>query len=108
MPVAAGYGTSLMRSLIVTEHPLILSRTETALLLVCTSMLAAAGIYAWLACDLARLPADVAYGTDALLLSGLQLYPLLFLFALAGGFGCGALVSITLRRHGFMTDRSFQ
>ncbi|RRW69186.1 hypothetical protein EGJ48_17860 [Pantoea dispersa] len=92
----------------MTEHPLTLSRTGTALLLVCASMLAAAGIYAWLACDLARLPADVAYGTDALLLSGLQLYPLLFLFALAGGFGCGALVSISLRRHGFMTDRSFQ
>ncbi len=78
----------------MTEHPLTLSRTETALLLVCASMLAAAGIYAWLACDLARLPAGVAYGTDALL----------FLFALAGGFGYGALVSITLRRHGFMTD----
>ncbi|NIF03503.1 hypothetical protein F3J38_26230 [Pantoea sp. Acro-805] len=89
----------------MTEHPLTLSRTETALLLVCASMLAAAGIYAWLACDLTRLPAGIAYGTDALLLSGLQLYPLLFLFALAGGFGCGALVSITLRRHGFMAER---
>jgi len=92
----------------MTEHPLTLSRTETALLLVCPSRRAAAGFYAWLAGAFARLPAGVAYGTDALLLSGLQLYPLLFLFALAGGFGCGALVSITLRRHGFMTDRSFQ
>ncbi|HCR0227208.1 hypothetical protein FHW04_003833 [Pantoea sp. AN62] len=92
----------------MTEHPFTLSRLETALLLVCASMLAASGIYAWLACDLAGPIRGMAYGSDALVLSGLQLYPLLFLFALAGGFGCGALVSITLRRHGFMTDRSFQ
>ncbi|MFJ5162133.1 hypothetical protein ACIP6T_23445 [Pantoea sp. NPDC088449] len=92
----------------MTEKPLTFSQTETVLLLVCASLLAAAGIYAWLACDLAgRLP-GMTYGPDALLLSGLQLYPLLFLFALAGGFGCGALASITLRRHGFMTDRSYQ
>jgi len=50
----------------------------------------------------------MTYGSDALVLSSLQLYPLLFLFSLAGGFGCGVLTSITLRRHGFMNERSFQ
>lgn len=92
----------------MTEKTLTLSRLETALLLVCASLLAAAGIYAWLACDLAGLITGMTYGSDALVLSGLQLYPLLFLFSLAGGFGCGVLTSITLRRHGFMNERSFQ
>lgn len=92
----------------MTEKPLTLSRLETALLLVCASLLAAAGIYAWLACDLADPIIGMTYGSDALVLSGLQLYPLLFLLSLAGGFGCGVLTSITLRRHGFTADRSFQ
>ncbi|MBT8500015.1 hypothetical protein DH20_11290 [Pantoea agglomerans] len=93
----------------MTEKPLTLSRLETALLLVCASLVAAAGIYAWLACDLAGpMIIGMTYGSDALVLSGLQLYPLLFLLSLAGGLGCGVLTSITLRRHGFMADRSFQ
>lgn len=90
----------------MTEKLLTLSQLETALLLVCASLLAAAGIYAWLACDLAGPITGMTYGSDALVLSGIQLYPLLFLFSLAGGFGCGALTSITLRRHGFMADRN--
>jgi len=90
----------------MTEKTLTLSRLETALLLVCASLLAAAGIYAWLACDLAGPITGMTYGSDALVLSGLQLYPLLFLFSLSGGFGFGVLTSITLRRHGFMADRN--
>ncbi|MFT4271952.1 MAG: DUF1281 domain-containing protein [Pantoea sp.] len=43
-------------------------------------------------------------GPDGLIMNGLQVFPLLFLFALAGGFGCGALVSVTLRRQGFMDE----
>ncbi|WP_458039109.1 hypothetical protein [Pantoea ananatis] len=35
----------------MTEHPLTLSGLETALLLVCASFLAAAGLYAWLVCE---------------------------------------------------------
>ncbi|CAH6374819.1 hypothetical protein [Pantoea agglomerans] len=92
----------------MTEHPVTLSRTETVLLLVCASLLAAAALYAWLACEIAGRMDGITYGADALVLSGLQLYPLLFLFSLAGGFGCGVLTSITLRRHGFMNERSFQ
>lgn len=92
----------------MTEKTLTLSRLETALLLVCASLLAAAGIYAWLACDLAGPITGMTYGSDALVLSGLQLYPLLFLLSLAGGLVCGVLTSITLRRHGFMNERSFQ
>jgi hypothetical protein len=90
----------------MTEKTLTLSRLETALLLVSASLLAAAGIYAWLACDLAGPITGMTYGSDALVLSGLQLYPLLFLFSLSGGFGFGVLTSITLRRHGFMADRN--
>lgn len=90
----------------MTEQPLRLIPLERALLLVCASLLAAAGIYAWLACDLAGPITGMTYGSDALVLSGLKLYPLLFLFSLAGGFGFGVLTSITLRRHGFMADRN--
>ena len=90
----------------MTEKTLTLSRLETALLLVCASLLAAACLYAWLACDLAGPITGMTYGSDALVLSGLQLYPLLFLFSLSGGFGFGVLTSITLRRHGFMADRN--
>ena len=78
------------------------------MMLVCASLLASAGIYAWLVCDLMGRTIEFALGSDALLLSGLQVFPLLFLLALAGGFGCGALVSITLRRQGFMTNRSYE
>ena len=92
----------------MTEKTLTLSRLETALLIVCASLLAAACLYAWLVCDLAGPINGMSYGSDALVLSGLQLYPLLFLFSLAGGLGFGALTSITLRRHGFTADRSFQ
>jgi len=92
----------------MTEKPLTLSRIETALLLVCASLLAAAAIYAWLGCEIAGRMDGITYGSDALIFSGLQLYPLLFLISLAGGFGCGVLASITLRRHGFMNERSFQ
>lgn len=88
------------------EKNLTLSRLETALLLVCASLLAAAALYAWLACEIAGRMDGITYGADMLVLSGLQLYPLLFLFSLSGGFGCGALTSITLRRHGFMADRN--
>lgn len=88
------------------EKTLTLSRLETALLLVCASLLAAAALYAWLACEIAGRMDGITYGADALVLSGLQLYPLLLLLSLAGGFGCGALTSITLRRYGFMADRN--
>lgn len=37
----------------MTEKTVTLSRLETAMLLVCASLLAADGLYAWLACDLA-------------------------------------------------------
>ncbi|ADU73068.1 hypothetical protein [Pantoea sp. At-9b] len=85
------------------ETPLTFSRLETALLLVCVSLLAAAGLYAWLVCELMnRNIMAAAGGPDGLIMNGLQVFPLLFLFALAGGFGCGALVSVTLRRQGFM------
>ena len=90
------------------EKTLTLSRLETALLLVCASLLAAACLYAWLVCDLAGPITGMTYGSDALVLSSLQLYPLLFLLSLAGGLGLGALTSITLRRYVFMADRSFQ
>jgi len=90
----------------MTEKPLALSRLETALLIVCASLLAAAALYAWLACDFTGRMDGIIYGSDALILSGLQLYPLLFLLSLAGGLGCGVLTSITLRRLGFMTDRN--
>lgn len=92
----------------MTEKTITLSQLKTALLLVCASLLAAATVYAWLACEIAGRMDGITYGSDALILSGLQLYPLLFLFSLAGGFGCGVLISITLRRHGFMNERSFQ
>lgn len=88
----------------MTEKTVTLSRLETAMLLVCASLLAADGFYAWLACDLAGRMDGISYGSDALVLSGLQLYLVLFLFPPAGGFG--VLICITLRRHGFMTDRN--
>lgn len=91
----------------MTEHPLTLSGLETALLLVCASFLAAAGLYAWLVCDFTEGGLLIlTTGADAGLLSAVQDFPLLFLFSLAGGSGCGALISITLRRNGFMTQWS--
>lgn len=85
------------------ETPLTFSRFESALLLVCVSLLAAAGLYAWLVCDLLNRMIELAMGgPDGQLMNGMRAFPLLFLLSLAGGFACGALVSITLRRHGFM------
>ncbi|CAX53662.1 Uncharacterized protein EbC_pEb17202090 (plasmid) [Erwinia billingiae Eb661] len=90
------------------EKPLTLSRSGTALLLVCVSLLAAAGLYAWLVCETFStriLPSPA--GSGDVLMNGLRDFPLIFLLSLAGGFACGALVSITLRRQGFMTYRSY-
>ncbi|MEN4892597.1 hypothetical protein [Erwinia billingiae] len=90
------------------EKPLALSRSGTALLLVCVSLLAAAGLYAWLVCETFSaviLPSPA--GSGDVLMNGLRDFPLIFLLSLAGGFACGALVSITLRRQGFMADRSY-
>ncbi|WP_145033271.1 hypothetical protein [Pantoea ananatis] len=88
------------------EHPLTLSGLETALLIVCTSFLAAAGLYAWLVCDFTQGGLLVLRaGAGAGLLSAVRDFPLLFLLSIAGGTGAGALISITLRRNGFMTDR---
>ncbi|MGP2417053.1 hypothetical protein ACWXV6_22000 [Pantoea ananatis] len=90
----------------MTEHPLTLSGLETALLLICASLLAAAGLYAWLVCEFTEGGLLIlTAGPDAGLLSAVRDFPLLFLFSLAGGSGCGALISITLRRYGFMADR---
>lgn len=91
------------------ETPLTLSRSGTALLLVCVSLLAAAGLYAWLVCETFSagiLPSPARSGDG--LVNGLRDFPLIFLVSLAGGFACGALVSITLRRQGFMADKSHE
>ncbi|MBN7124690.1 hypothetical protein BSU01_23760 [Erwinia billingiae] len=90
------------------EKPLTLSRSGTALLLVCVSLLAAAGLYAWLVCETFSagvLPSPA--GSGDVLVNGLRDFPLIFLMSLAGGFACGALVSITLRHQGFMANRSY-
>lgn len=79
------------------EKNLTLSRLETTFLLVCTAFMTAAGLYAWLVCELMN---DAGMRTS--LTDNLSVYPLLFLFSLAGGSAGGALVSITLRRHGFL------
>ncbi|MFL6615353.1 MAG: hypothetical protein ACJ8LD_16750 [Pantoea agglomerans] len=93
----------------MTEQPLRLIPLERALLLICASLLAAAGLYAWLICEFTDGGLLILRaGADAGLLCAVRDFPLLFLFSLAGGFGCGVLTSITLRRHGFMADRSFQ
>ncbi|WP_261643052.1 hypothetical protein [Erwinia mallotivora] len=84
------------------EAPFTLSNTERTLMLVCISLLAATGLYAWLVSEI--------FNTFSLILISreqtydLRVFPLLFLIALTGGFACGALVSITLRRNGFMRD----
>ncbi|MEJ1268991.1 hypothetical protein WDV93_24935 [Pantoea ananatis] len=91
----------------MTEHPLTLTGLETALLLICASFLAAAGLYAWLVCEFTEGGLLVlSAGADAGFLSAVRDFPLLLLFSLAGGAGCGALISITLRRNGFIADRS--
>ncbi|MDF7788382.1 hypothetical protein P4910_23325 [Pantoea stewartii] len=87
----------------MTEEPLTLTRMESVLLLVCASFLAASGLYAWLVCEftdggLLILRAGAGEG----LLSAVRDFPLLFLLSLAGGAGSGTLISITLRRQGFM------
>lgn len=90
------------------ETPLTFSRSGTALLLACVSLLSAAGLYAWLVCETFSagiLPSPA--GSGDVLVNGLRDFPLIFLVSLAGGFACGALVSITLRRQGFMADRSY-
>ncbi|QKJ89291.1 hypothetical protein PMPD1_4393 (plasmid) [Paramixta manurensis] len=89
------------------EKPLTLSSTERAFLLVCVSLLLAAGLYVWLVQDvMGRRMLQAISGPDGLLMGGLRDFPLLFLLSLAGGFAAGALVSITLRRQGFMAYRS--
>jgi len=91
------------------SRPFALTRTEQVLLLVCASWLASGALYAFIASELflqyagtGRLSLNAPEGW---LLSGLRDYPLIFLLSLAGGFACGALVSIVLRRQQFMTER---
>jgi len=87
------------------EEPLTLNRLESVLLLICASFLAASGLYAWLVCDFTQGGLLVLRaGAGAGLLSAVRDFPLLFLISLAGGAGCGALISITLRRNGFMNE----
>lgn len=92
-------------------RPFTLTRPEQVLLLVCASMLASAALYAFLISEL--LNTVLATGRlrlnapEGIVLSGLRDYPLIFLLSLAGGFACGALVSIVLRRHILITQRSY-
>ena len=87
----------------MTEKPLTFSLLETAFLLVCVSLLAAAGIYAWCVCEFTIGPVlRAGYGVNDPVINGWRVFPLLLLFSLAAGFACASLVSITLRRHGFM------
>ncbi|MEJ5174663.1 hypothetical protein [Erwinia sp. MYb416] len=92
------------------SRPFALTRTEQVLLLVCASWLASAALYAFIAAELIRPVVDSGRlrfdSPEGRLLSGLRDYPLIFLLSLAGGFACGALVSIVLRRQNFMADRS--
>ncbi|NNS09966.1 hypothetical protein [Erwinia sp. JH02] len=87
------------------SRPFALTRTEQVLLLVCASWLASAALYAFIAAELIRPVVDSGRlrfdSPEGRLLSGLRDYPLIFLLSLAGGFACGALVSIVLRRHVF-------
>ncbi|MDC7860708.1 hypothetical protein [Pantoea ananatis] len=87
----------------MTEEPLTLTRLESVLLLVCASFLAASGLYAWLVCEFTDGGLLIfGAGAGEGLLSAVLDFPLLFLLSLAGGAGSGALISITLRRQGFM------
>lgn len=87
------------------SRPFALSRIEQVLLLVCASWLASAALYAFIAAELIRPVVDSGLwrvdSPEGRLLSALRDYPLIFLLSLAGGFACGALVSIVLRRHVF-------
>lgn len=93
------------------SRPFTFTRTEQVLLLVCASWLASAALYAFIAAELIRPAVDAGWLSfhtpEGVLLSGLRVYPLLFLLSLAGGFACGALVSIVLRRHILITRRSY-
>lgn len=84
------------------SRPFALTRVEQVLLLVCASWLASAALYAFMAAELIRAVVDsgrLSFHTpEGWLLSGLRDYPLILLLSLAGGFACGALVSIVLRR----------
>ena len=92
----------------MTEEPLTLNRLESVLLLVCASFLAASGLYAWLVCELTGGGLLIlSAGANAGLICAVRDFPLLFLISLAGGAGSGALISITLRRNGFMTEHPF-
>lgn len=88
------------------SRPFALTRTEQVLLLVCASWLASAALYAFIAAELIRPVVDSGRlrfdSPEGRLLSGLRDYPLIFLLSLAGGFACGALVSIALRRNDFL------
>ncbi|WP_338634691.1 hypothetical protein V6L80_00580 (plasmid) [Erwinia persicina] len=89
----------------MSSRPFALTRVEQVLLLVCASWLASAALYAFVASELLWQWADTGRlnlnAPEAWLLSALRDCPLLFLLSLAGGFACGALVSIVLRRHVF-------
>lgn len=88
------------------SRPFALTRTEQVLLLVCASWLASAALYAFIVAELIRPVVDSGRlrfdSPEGLLLSGLRDYPLIFLLSLAGGFACGVLVSIVLRRNDFL------
>jgi hypothetical protein len=89
----------------MSSRPFALTRAEQVLLLVGASWLASAALYAFVATELLFSLADTGRlnlnAPEGWLLSGLRDFPLIFLLSLAGGFACGALVSILLRRHVF-------